>query len=246
MKHHELRTHVKTVLGSHILDLYSQGIFGRASRMDIDLAAFKALLKLYLAEVESPAYSPEWDSIDWYLITRSEIADFASTLCLSENRTQSLIEKCALSDALPALSDDEAIALIEELLEMSDLKEGDLINGKVTLYVPNALTRKAIVEYLARRGHLSRLNYHGDVLVLCLVDVISLFHCYNVELEILDQLTQEELSASENYINRISYQQNRNLQVLLDELISRIKEGSCFTNLLQSLPDLIASMNARS
>lgn len=261
MKHHELKTHLRTVLGSRILDMYSQGVFAKAPRLGIDLAVFETLLKSYLAEIKSPAYSLDWDAIDWYLITRAEIADFAGRLGISEARTLSLIEQCAREDFLPPLSDDEAIALIEELLEMSRPKAADLTRGKVPLYVPNALTRKAILEYLTRKGFLSQYAYRGDVLLLCLVDLISLFHYYYdcegdkfcaaadpgtscgavAEAKAADPdpgaTTDHQIGIScEALVDEITFQQCVFIKVVMDKLAGLAQAGTSLSDILQNLP----------
>jgi ribosomal protein L20A (L18A) len=162
-------------LGTSILNLYRRSIFGKASKLEIDLEVFAALLKIYLRERAgyTEAYDEEKDVVRWYYLNSQEIRDLSLRLRLTETRIISYIEQCALSMNLHDLNKERAIELFSELASKTNLNRSEVKEGKISLYIPNRLTRRAIEAFLAKNGGIPDTSFKNDILVVRIIDILA-------------------------------------------------------------------------
>jgi len=156
-------------LGTQILDLYRQTIFGKAAKVEIDLKVFATLVRIAFREQPSLW---EAERFLWLRIEPVHLRRLSIELRITETRVASLVEQCALSEGAENLAGATAIAEIQGLVKRYRQDTSDLKEGRLRLFIPNRYTRRAIEAFLSSNGAIPDTSFHRDHLVIRLGDLL--------------------------------------------------------------------------
>lgn len=162
--------HFEKELGTRIFDIYKRTIFGKVSKVEIDLIVFSFLVKKTFNDI-SDIYSE--GSFNWFRVSPSHIRQLSLQLQIPESRVSSLLEQAALLELNTEDSDSQISSEIIHLLKSTRQTSKDIKDGKIKLYVPNKVTRAAITSYLAKNNSVPDLSFSQNVMTIRLVDLIS-------------------------------------------------------------------------
>lgn len=156
-------------LGIKILDAYKRSIFGKVSKLELDLIVFGYLVKESfedVSELNQEGY------FNWFRIGASHIRQLSFQLQITEARVSNLLEQAALLE----LKEDQSNLLIADevlfLLQNTRQSIKDINEGKIKFYVPNKITKAAVISYLAKNKSIPDLSFSQNVMTIRLIDLL--------------------------------------------------------------------------
>lgn len=156
-------------LGEDMLSLYGQSIFGKVTKAEIDLKVFAVRARiLFLADAS--LWSGEY--FLWLRMEPGHLRRLSIELRITETRVASLVEQCALSEGAEELDTQAALAEIQRLALRYRQEKVDLHAGRIRLFIPNRVTRRAIEAFLSANGAIPETSFHRDHLVIRAGDLI--------------------------------------------------------------------------
>lgn len=161
--------HFEKELGTRIFDIYKRTIFGKVSKVEIDLVVFSFLVKKTFYDIRDINSEGHFN---WFRIGASHIRQLSFQLQITESRVANLLEQSAL---LELKEDETDIFIIDEilfLLKNTRQSMGDINDGRIKLYIPNKITKLAITSYLAQNRSIPDSSYSQNVLTIRLIDLL--------------------------------------------------------------------------
>lgn len=186
-------------LGEDLLDLYGQSIFGKVTKAEVDLQIFATRARtLFLADAS--LWSGE--HFLWLRMEPSHLRRLSIALRITETRIASLVEQCALAEGAEELDTPAALAKIQRLALRYRQEKEDFHAGRIRLFIPNRVTRRAIEAFLSANGAIPETSFHRDHLVIRVGDLI-MGSCAHAGLDsdallwqLVDRIKAEKADAS--------------------------------------------------
>jgi hypothetical protein len=174
-------------LGQQLLEAYQHGLFGKVSKLEIDIMVFGCAVKILLSDHERV-----WNSngqINWLRLGASELIRIGTQLKLTKARVQTLVEQAYALDRDSELSAQEVIAELLALLQSSESIADHGQPGVIRFQVPTRATRLALEGFFVASGGTVDGSFNRDLLVLRTSEVLSalLAHANNQD-ELLRQM----------------------------------------------------------
>lgn len=191
-------------LGIKILDAYKRSIFGKVSKLELDLIVFGYLVK----ESSKDVHELNQDGyFNWFRIGASHIRQLSFQLQITEARVSNLLEQAALLE----LKEDQSNLLITDevlfLLQNTRQSIRDINQGKIKLYIPNKITKAAVISYLAHNKSIPDLSFSQNVMTIRLIDSLP----ENGNIKLIQALENIALEANNT-------DKSKELRSLLDKL----------------------------
>lgn len=168
----EEKSHQQAVewqLGRNLVDLYQQTPFGKVAKSEVEWRVFAAYSRIVFEK--DPKLWKDGRFI-WIRLEPSHLRKLSLDLRISELRVASAVEQCALAEGAEELSTAEALNEIERLANLHHQDSKDLEAGKIRLFIPNRVVRKAIGAFLSRNGAIPDTSFNRDHLVIRIADLL--------------------------------------------------------------------------
>jgi len=188
-------------LGKKIIEAYSKTIFGKVSKMEIDLIVF-SILAIENLKTDEELYNDE--TFNWFRLNSKHIRQLSIKLKITENKVSSLIEHCALLEMDEDKSAEIIIDEIKRLVKKTRQNNRDIQLGMIKLFVPNKFARSSIESLLAKSGGIPDSSFSQNILTIRLIDLISGIHSTVKDGEYLIAVAKESNTINKNEeINQI-------------------------------------------
>ncbi|MGY6523504.1 MAG: hypothetical protein ACXIUD_17365 [Mongoliitalea sp.] len=174
-------------LGIKIIDIYKRTIFGKVSKVELDLVVFGFLVK------ETFKNNPDINSegyFNWFRIGNTHLRQLSFQLQITESRVANLLEQAALLELKEDETDHRIVEEILYLLQTTRQSIRDINEGKIKLYIPNKITKAAVTSYLAKNKSIPDLSFSQNVMTIRLIDLLPDGNS-NKLLETLNKLASE-------------------------------------------------------
>jgi len=163
---------IEKELGKKILQIYNRTIFGKLSKVEIDLTVFGMLVKETFKNDPS-IYADQ--NFNWFRIDSRHIRQLSFKFQITERRVSTLLEQSALLDVKHKENDKFLIKEIVFLIGKYQQEKTDINEGKLRLYIPNNITKTAIESFLSEHNGIPDTSYSQKILTIRLVDLLACF-----------------------------------------------------------------------
>ncbi len=133
-------------LGQQLLALYGTTAFGNVPKRQIDLMVFSFLARQIVQGARAQV------AFRWHKLTPADLRQISIRLRIPESRVASLVEQAALNEDAANLTAEAALDEIAALASGFRQDKKDLDEGRIGLFVPNQVVRKAIEAFLIAGG----------------------------------------------------------------------------------------------
>lgn len=161
---------IESELGLKILEVYKRTIFGKVSKLEIDLVVFAMLVKEMFSTDTKINHN---NNFNWFRLDSRHIRQLSFQLQITESRVSNLLEQAALLEIKQEQTENLIFDEILFLIKNTRQDVGDIENGKLKFYIPNKITRSAVTAFLAKNNSVPDLSFNQAVLTVRLIDLIA-------------------------------------------------------------------------
>jgi hypothetical protein len=165
----DLNLSIETEIGSRILASYKKTIFGKVSKLELDLIVFSFLVKDILkSDIEI------WKerNFNWFRINTKHIRRLSLQLKITETRVINLLEQVAIIEFDQENTQSVVFEEIIYLLSRTRQSKKDINEGELRIYIPNKITKSAIIAYLVQNNSTPDFSFNQNVLIIRFIDLL--------------------------------------------------------------------------
>lgn len=181
---------IEKELGKKVLKIYKRTIFGKLSKIEIDLIVFGILVK---QKFYNDKTLTKEGGFNWFRINNKHIRQLSFELQLTESRIASLLEQSYLLDFQNEAVDEVILEEMRVLMTQFKQDKNDILAGKLKMYIPNNIAKTAIEAFLAKNGSIPDTSFNKKILTIQLTDLIA---CFKTD-KLLEALKQAAKDANE-------------------------------------------------
>jgi hypothetical protein len=161
---------IENELGLKIFEAYKRSIFGKVSKLEIDLIVFAMLVKEIFS---NDCRINQNNNFNWLRLDSRHIRQLSFELQITENRVSNLLEQASLLELKKEQSESLIFDEILFLIKNTRQDIGDINQGKLKFYIPNKITKSAVMAFLAKNNSVPDLSFNQAILTVRLIDLIA-------------------------------------------------------------------------
>lgn len=161
---------IEKELGKKIIEIYKRTIFGKLSKVEIDLIVFGMLVKEIFKNDKNINGG---NNFNWFRINGNHMRQLSFKFQITESRVANLLEQSALLDLKYEENDKILLEEILYLIGKFHQDKKDINEGNLKLYIPNNITKTSIEAFIEKHNGVPR--YNQKILTVRFIDLLRCF-----------------------------------------------------------------------